>query len=242
MCDTCGCTTTTEVTVLQHLLKSNQDVAAHNRSHFDQHGVLAVNIMSAPGAGKTTLIEATIKELRKQRPDEAVKIAVIEGDLETEYDAKRIRSCGVAAVQITTGSICHLDATMVHKALHDLNLDGLSYVFIENVGNLVCPANFDLGQHLNVVLLSIPEGDDKPAKYPVIFRNADFVLVTKSDLLPFFSEFNPTKIRTQLLELAKSVPMLEISAKNDTGVYLWLAWLEQQRSEFIQRLASLNDK
>jgi hydrogenase nickel incorporation protein HypB len=178
MCDTCGCNVThgnahllkpggklsrTEggresVSVLRELLHENDHTAAHNRKHFDQHGVLAINLMSSPGAGKTSLLEATIDALGKE-----LSIAVIEGDLETENDARRIRKCGVEAIQITTGSACHLDAHMVHDALHHLKLDGLDLVFIENVGNLVCPASFDLGQHRNITLLSVPEGDDKPA-------------------------------------------------------------------------------
>ena len=186
MCETCGCSATqagakdTEtIEILGRLLDANDRVAAHNRDHFDGHRVVALNIMSSPGAGKTSLLEATIDALK---PD--FRMAVIEGDLETDNDARRIRAHGVPAVQITTGSACHLDARMIHEALHDLPLPQLDIVFIENVGNLVCPASFDLGQHRNVVLLSATEGDDKPAKYPVMFRAADLVLLTKMDLAP----------------------------------------------------------
>src|SRR5690242_3256542 len=170
MCDTCGCNVTEgnahllqdahghagpAVDVLRNLMAANDREAAHNRAHFDQHGVLAINLMSSPGSGKTALLEATIDALRDQR-----RMAVIEGDLETENDARRIRAKGVPAVQITTGTACHLDAHLVHRALHDLELDELDILFIENVGNLVCPAAFDLGQHRNVTLLSVTEGDD----------------------------------------------------------------------------------
>ena len=192
MCDTCGCNITpgnehlvradgkharTEdgraaVTVLKNLLSENDHQADHNREHFDRQGVLAINLMSSPGAGKTSLLEATIEALAG-----SLSIAVIEGDLETENDAERIRAKGVPAIQIATGSACHLDAHMVHDALHRLDLHGVDILFIENVGNLVCPASFDLGHHRNVTLLSIPEGDDKPAKYPVMFRAADLVLL-----------------------------------------------------------------
>ena len=204
MCDTCGCNVThgnahlikpggrlektaegrEAVSVLHGLLHENDHTAAHNREHFDRHNVLVVNLMSSPGAGKTSLLEATIEAL-----DGALKVAVIEGDLETENDASRIRARGVEAVQITTGSACHLDAHMVHDALHHMQLDGLDILFIENVGNLVCPASFDLGQHHNVTLLSVPEGDDKPAKYPVMFRSADMMPVSYTHLtLPTITE------------------------------------------------------
>lgn len=240
MCDTCGCNVThgnahllkpggklsrTEggresVSVLRELLHENDHTAAHNRKHFDQHGVLAINLMSSPGAGKTSLLEATIDALGKE-----LSIAVIEGDLETENDARRIRKCGVEAIQITTGSACHLDAHMVHDALHHLKLDGLDLVFIENVGNLVCPASFDLGQHRNIILLSVPEGDDKPAKYPVMFRAADLVLLSKSDLLPVLDDFKPENARRYLQNLANPAPVFELSARTGAGLEQWLDWL-----------------
>jgi len=146
--------------------------AESNRKHFDSYGIFAVNLMSSPGSGKTTLLEKTIEYLSDQ-----LKIGVIEGDLETNRDAERIKSKGAPAYQITTGQACHLDAFMVHEGIHHLPLEKLDVVFIENVGNLVCPASYDIGTHLNVVLLSVPEGDDKPAKYPVMFRSADLLLL-----------------------------------------------------------------
>ncbi len=203
MCETCGCSVTpgnaaragsgTVVDVLQDLLAANDQVARHNREHFDAHGVLAINLMSSPGAGKTALLEATIVALRDR-----YRIAVIEGDLETDNDAARIRAHGVPAVQITTGSACHLDAHLVHRALHQLPLAGLDLLFIENVGNLVCPASFDLGQHLNVTLLCVTEGDDKPAKYPVIFRASDLVVLSKTDLLEVMDDFDPARAEAAL--------------------------------------------
>ncbi len=240
MCDTCGCNLTPanehlvsprgplahtatgkeSVQVLKGLLDANDRQARHNRAHFDGHGVLAVNLMSSPGAGKTSLIEATIDAL-----DERFNIAVIEGDLATENDAVRIREKGVPAVQISTGSACHLDAHMVHGALHELELVGLDLVFIENVGNLVCPASFDLGQHLNVALLSTPEGDDKPAKYPVMFRAADLVLISKADLLPVLDDFDPATAVSYLRRLANPAPTFEISAKTGAGLRAWSDWL-----------------
>ena len=246
MCDTCGCNVTPgnehlvaaggdlsrtstgheSVEVLKGLLDANDHQAGHNREHFARHNALAVNLMSSPGAGKTALLEATAEALRHE-----LSIAVIEGDLETENDAERIRQKGVPAVQISTGSACHLDAHMVHNALHDLAIDEVDIVFIENVGNLVCPASFDLGQHLNVTLLSTPEGHDKPAKYPVMFRAADLVLITKSDLLPVLDDFDPAVAEQYLRQLANPAPQLNLSARSGEGLGEWLDWLRARLSE-----------
>ena len=252
MCDTCGCNIThgnenlirpggklakTEsgkeaVTVLHSLLHENDHTAQHNREHFDRHNVLAINLMSSPGAGKTSLLEATIQQL-----DDNIRIAVIEGDLETENDAERIRKHGVKAIQIATGSACHLDAHMIHQALHNLDLSEFDIVFIENVGNLVCPASFDLGQHQNVVLLSVPEGDDKPAKYPVMFRSADLVMISKSDLLPILDDFKPDNAKNYLHDIASTAPVIELSSKDKSGMPIWLDWIHQQieaRKTFLE--------
>ncbi|MGB9288029.1 MAG: hydrogenase nickel incorporation protein HypB, partial [Terracidiphilus sp.] len=172
--------TTRIVELRRGILKKNDELAAGLRDRFTSAGVLVLNLVSSPGTGKTAFLERTLRELRAR----GARVAALVGDLETDNDARRIRAHGVPAVQINTGSACHLDARMVHEALHDLPLSKIDIVFIENVGNLVCPASFDLGQHRNVVLLSVTEGDDKPAKYPVIFRTADLVLLTKTDLLP----------------------------------------------------------
>jgi len=243
MCDTCGCNVTPgnehlvaegghlshtaagneSVEVLKGLLDANDHVAAHNREHFERHGVFAVNLMSSPGAGKTSLLEATIDALGSD-----LNIAVVEGDLETENDAERIRDKGVTAIQISTGSACHLDAHMVHTALHDLELDGIDVLFIENVGNLVCPASFDLGQHRNVALLSTPEGHDKPAKYPVMFRAADLVLITKSDLLEVLGDFDPGTAESCLRQVANPAPLIELSARDGTGMDTWLDWIRHE--------------
>jgi len=242
MCDTCGCNIThgnehlvsaggklaktqsghEAIDVLHSLLHENDHTAQHNREHFNAHGVVAVNLMSSPGSGKTALLEATIKALGGE-----FSIAVIEGDLETENDADRIRKHGVPAIQITTGSACHLDAHMIHDALHELVLDGLDIVFIENVGNLVCPASFDLGQNANIALLSVPEGDDKPAKYPVMFRGADMVMISKADLLPILDDFNPGRAEKYLRNLASQAPMIHTSAKTGEGMNDWIQWLRE---------------
>jgi hydrogenase nickel incorporation protein HypB len=229
MCDSCGCNitpahaeNTQAITVLSHLLAENDHTAQHNREHFDHYQVLAINLMSSPGAGKTALLEATLQQLASE-----FNMAVIEGDLETENDAMRIRQLGVEAVQITTGTACHLDAHMIHHALHGLALEPLDIVFIENVGNLVCPACFDLGQDLNVILLSVPEGDDKPAKYPVMFRTADLVVISKSDLLPILDDFSLDKAQAYLHDIACGAPIMTLSAKRQLGLEPWLAWLRQ---------------
>ena len=229
MCETCGCNghedakATETIRVRENLLAANDRIAAHVRAHFDEMGVLAVNLMSSPGAGKTSLIEATIGALPP-----GLRIAVIEGDLETENDAERIRRRGVSAVQITTGVACHLDAAMVHEALHDLPLDGVDILFIENVGNLVCPADFDIGQHLDVVLLSVAEGDDKPEKYPVIFRNADLVLLTKVDLLPYVGDFDVERTRRAVARLGGAGRIEQVSIRSSQGLGAWTGWLTSQ--------------
>jgi hydrogenase nickel incorporation protein HypB len=246
MCDTCGCNVThgnrhllapggkfekvgregSAISVLKGLLSENDHMAAHNREHFDRHGVLAVNLMSSPGAGKTALLEASLEQL-KQR----YRVAVVEGDLETENDARRIRAHGVEAVQIVTGTACHLDAHMVHNALHQIDLGAIDILFIENVGNLVCPASFDLGQHRNVTLLSVPEGDDKPSKYPVMFRAADMVAITKVDLLPVLDDFSVQRARDNLQALANPAPVMTLSNRQPDSLDAWLDWLDQQVSE-----------
>ena len=241
MCDTCGCNITPgnrdsqggklAVDVLKGLLSDNDYQAQHNREHFDKYQVLALNLMSSPGSGKTRLLEATIDALKDE-----VNIAVIEGDLETENDAERIRDKGVPAVQISTGTACHLDAHMVHTALHQLDLNNLDLLFIENVGNLVCPASFDLGHHANITLLSVTEGDDKPSKYPVMFRAADVMLVTKTDLLAVIDDFNPLQAQNHLRELANPASVIQLSAKTGQGMQHWLSWLRNEMAEYRNAL------
>lgn len=248
MCNTCGCNITpgnrpfvmaekpkhgvTTISVLQNLLSQNNHQAEHNRTHFDAQKVLVINLMSSPGSGKTTLLEATIKRLHG-----ALKIAVLEGDLETENDTKRIQAHGVPAYQITTGTACHLDAHLVHTALQHMPLDDLDLLFIENVGNLVCPASFDLGHHRNVVLLSVTEGDDKPSKYPVMFRAADLMLLSKTDLLPYLDDFSPGSATQNLRSLANSAPVIEFSAKDSNGLDTWIAWLYAEIARYKSLLA-----
>lgn len=247
MCNTCGCNVTdgnrhllsiphqqksvTAITVLSNLLKHNDQQADQNRVNIESHGVLAINLMSSPGSGKTALLEATIQKLKDK-----LSIAVIEGDLETENDADRIRAQGVQAYQITTGTACHLDAHLIQQALNHIRLDAIDVLFIENVGNLVCPASFDLGHHRNVTLLSVTEGDDKPAKYPVMFRASDVMLITKTDLLPYLGDFSVEKATRHQHELASQAPVLALSSRSGEGFEAWLQWLEQEVSQHKIRI------
>jgi len=235
MCDTCGCGLPEEaknrqqlesISVMRGLMDSNNHQASHNRSHFERHEVLTINLMSSPGAGKTRLLEATIDAIGSD-----CRIMVIEGDLETENDASRIRARGVPAIQITTGSACHLDARQIHQVLHDAPLADIDILFIENVGNLVCPASFDLGQHLNVVLLSVTEGDDKPLKYPVMFRAADLVLLSKCDLLEVLDDFDCLRAREAVDRLGRKIPVVEVAAGRHTDIVSWLDWLKGALAE-----------
>ncbi len=210
------------VSVITKILEKNDTEAHHNREHFESHGVMALNLMSSPGSGKTALLEK-IADLAPFR------FGVIEGDLETSRDADRIKAKGIAAYQIQTGSACHLDAFMVHRALHELPIASFDVCFIENVGNLVCPASYDVGAHLNIVLVSVPEGEDKIEKYPVMFRTADLILITKCDLLPHF-DFDPARAKEAARRLKPGVDILEISTKDDESIAKVIQWIEFKKS------------
>jgi hydrogenase nickel incorporation protein HypB len=230
MCETCGCGDPNKVSVEVHdrILSVNDRTAAHNREHFVEGGVFAVNLMGSPGSGKTAVLEATARSLAGRS-----RLGAIAGDLETERDADRLRAAGVPAAAITTGSACHLDAEMVHKSLHQFPWRDLDYLFVENVGNLVCPAIYDLGQAVNVVALSVTEGEDKPLKYPVMFRKADLVLLTKIDLLPHLD----LRMEAVLDALARVMPrseVLRVSARSGEGIPGWIAWLEGRRAAQAQ--------
>jgi len=224
MCETCGCGDPNLVSVEVHdkILAANDRTAGHNREHLAEAGVFAVNLMGSPGAGKTAVLEATARAVRG-------RIGVIAGDLETERDADRLRAVGVPAAAITTGSACHLDAEMVHRALHDFPWRELDYLFVENVGNLVCPAVYDLGQAANVVALSVTEGEDKPLKYPVMFRKADLVLLTKIDLLPHL-DFDVAAVEAALARVMPLPEVIRLSARTGEGVPAWLEWLRARRA------------
>ena len=221
MCDSCGCGDSEIVPVHIHesLLASNNHQAAHNREHFQESGVLAINVMGSPGCGKTALLEATAKRLGGRR------LRAMSGDLATDNDGARLRAAGIPALTITTGTACHLDARMVHHALHDLDLQAAEYLFVENVGNLVCPAIYDLGQAANVVLLSVTEGEDKPIKYPVMFQRADLVVLTKIDLLPYLPGIRLENYIAALARVRPNPQYIVLSTLNDQGLDEWTRWL-----------------
>jgi hydrogenase nickel incorporation protein HypB len=211
------------ITLEQKILAKNDQLAEHNRAHLAERNILAFNLTSSPGAGKTTLLERTIRDL--DRP-----IAVIEGDQETLLDADRITAAGANAVQINTGAGCHLDADMVHHALHDLDPAPNSVLFIENVGNLVCPALFDLGEHCKVVIISVTEGTDKPLKYPHMFAAAGVVLVNKTDLLPYV-DFDLGACSAYARSVNPGVEIIPVSATKGEGLQRWYDWIAARTSE-----------
>ena len=216
---------TVAVELHEGLLAGNNRTAQHNREHFMERGVTAINLMSSPGSGKTALLEATAHAFDEER-----RLGVLAGDMETERDAERLRAVGVPAAAITTGSACHLDADLVHEALHKFPWQRLDYLFIENVGNLVCPAIYDLGQEANVVALSVTEGEDKPLKYPVMFRNADLVLLTKVDLLPHLPGYSVAAVEDALARVATRATLLPVSSRTGEGLSQWIEWLETRRA------------
>jgi len=226
MCETCGCgdPEIVPVEVQQSLLAANDRRALHNREHLRAVGCVALNLMGSPGAGKTALLESTAGAWAGRH-----RLGAVSGDLATDRDAERLRLAGIPCVSITTGQACHLDARLVHEALHELPHDALDYLFIENVGNLVCPAIYDLGQQANVVLVSVTEGEDKPLKYPVMFRRADLVVVTKTDLLPALPDFRMDALRENLARVMPDPACLCLSARTGEGLGEWLSWLASTR-------------
>jgi hydrogenase nickel incorporation protein HypB len=225
MCDDCGCGDheLVPVHVQEHILADNNHRAAHLREHFVEAGVLAINLMGSPGSGKTAVLEAT------SRLAEGLRIGAVSGDLATDNDAQRLRCAGIQAQAITTGNACHLDARLVHDALHHVPWRDLDLFVIENVGNLVCPAIYDLGQDANVVALSITEGEDKPLKYPTMFLRADLVLLTKMDLAPHLD----IDLDAMIGNLGKVMPdprVIMVSAKTGAGIADWLTWLAARRA------------
>lgn len=253
MCSTCGCDQDAKVTITkagegmfqplkpepligghQHhsihlelernVLDKNNSVAAHNRLHFTEQHIFAVNLVSAPGSGKTTLLERTLKDLKDE-----MNFFVIEGDQQTMNDANRIAATGVPAVQINTGTGCHLDADMIHRALHELDLSENAVLFIENVGNLVCPALFDLGENSRVTVVSVTEGDDKPLKYPDMFASSDLCVINKIDLLPYVN-FSIPYFEECARKVNHHLKFLEVSATTGEGMFFWYRWLKAKAS------------
>jgi hydrogenase nickel incorporation protein HypB len=209
------------LTIKENILGANSEKAEINRKLLDGRHILMINIMSSPGSGKTSLIMRTIDRLRDK-----FRIAVIEGDIASSIDADKIAQQNIPAIQINTAGGCHLDAQMIKKALDTLDLDRIDLIFLENVGNLVCPADFDLGAHKNVVVLSIPEGDDKPHKYPIVFVEADVVLVNKIDVLPYF-DFKLDAFPEIISGLNPSARVFPVSAKTEEGMDGWFSWIEE---------------
>jgi hydrogenase nickel incorporation protein HypB len=207
------------ITIERKVLEKNDVIAAANRARFASHGLAVVNLVSSPGAGKTTLLERTIERLRDR-----MNVGVIEGDVHTDLDAQRVARYGVPVVQIVTNGGCHLEARLVADALEQLDLGTLNLLVIENVGNLVCPANYDLGEAMKVVVLSTTEGDDKPLKYPAMFRNASALVVNKIDLLPYVSA-NVAAIRRNARLTNPDLTIFETSATTGAGVSAWCNWL-----------------
>jgi len=210
------------ITIERKVLEKNDEIARLNRALIEGHGLFSINIVSSPGAGKTSILERTIERLRG-----SVRIAVIEGDVQTDFDAQRVARYGVPAIQIVTHGGCHLEAKLVQDALARLNLKELDLLVIENVGNLVCPANYDLGEALKVVVLSTTEGDDKPLKYPVMFRNSSVLIINKTDLLPYVSCDLET-VRRNALQINPQLRIFETSCTTQTGIPEWCRWLEER--------------
>ncbi|MDQ7787218.1 MAG: hydrogenase nickel incorporation protein HypB [Thermodesulfovibrionales bacterium] len=209
-----------KVKVVTNILEANDRIADENRRIFQEAGVYVINMMSGPGAGKTSLLVRTIQEMQQK-----VKIGVIEGDIAGTDDAERIDKLGVPVVQINTGGGCHLDANMIREVLPDMPLKDLDLLIIENVGNLVCPAEFKVGEDIKVMLLSVAEGHDKPLKYPLMFQESSALLLNKIDLLPYI-DVDMAKIRKDSLSLNPKLKMFEVSCKTGQGISEWAQWLE----------------
>jgi len=210
---------TQKVEILENIFSANDRLASTNRRILDAAGVYSVNLMASPGAGKTSLIELTVEKLREE-----FRIAVIDGDIATSLDADRAASAGALAVQINTGGECHLDAVMVNEALPRINLNEIDFLIVENVGNLVCPASFQLGTHTNVLVASIPEGDDKPYKYPGMYRGVDALIINKIDLLPYV-DFRMDYFKRGVEMLNPGLITFPLSCRNQEGIHDYLDWL-----------------
>lgn len=222
-----------------NLLHANQAGANHNRAHFDEWGITCLNVMSSPGAGKTVLLERTLAALNRE-----FKMAVIEGDMTTQLDADRLRQYDIPVIAINTGRSCHLDSKMVAGGIHQLaseyNPEEFDLVLVENVGNLVCPAEFEVGEHAKVALLSVTEGEDKPLKYPVMFQEADCLLITKTDLAPYL-EIDLDRLEFNVRQMNPNVTIIRLSAKTGEGLELWLDWLRDRvQSSSTQLLTSVS--
>ena len=215
-----------KVSVVKNVLDANDRIAAQNRELFDKNKVYVINLMSSPGAGKTSLVERTILALRDK-----YRIGVIEGDIQDTYDADRIAKLNIPVVQINTGGACHIDGNMIREALPIFDLSKTDLLIVENVGNLVCPAEFKIGENVKIMLLSTPEGADKPAKYPLMFQESAALLINKIDLMPYV-DFDLEKAKRDALSLHKDLKIFEVSCKAATGLDGWIAWLTERIDAF----------
>lgn len=213
-----------KVKVVTKILEANDRIAVENRRLFDQAGVFVINLMSGPGAGKTSLLEQTLTHMISQKTD--LKIGVVEGDIAGTDDAERVERLGAPVVQINTGGACHLDANMIYEVLGDLPLASLDILFIENVGNLVCPAEFKVGENMKVMLLSVTEGHDKPLKYPLMFQESSALVINKVDLAPY-TNVDIMKIKKDALSLNPKLKIFEVSCRTGEGIADWIAWLKE---------------
>ena len=211
-----------KISVVKNIMEANQRIAEENRRKFEEHGLMVINLMSSPGAGKTTLLEKTIHLLKDN-----YKVGVVEGDIQSTYDAERIARTGAPVVQINTGGACHLDSNMVQEALKNLEFQNLNLLFIENVGNLVCPAEFSLGENFKAMILSVAEGDDKPLKYPLMFRESSVLLINKIDLLPF-CDCQPSLIEERALKINPRLTIFRVSCRTGEGLDQWADWLRHR--------------
>lgn len=218
------------LTIKEDVLGVSKKKARRNRDLLNKHGVLTINVMSSPGAGKTSLILQTINKLKPE-----TRVAVIEGDVASQFDADKVHQHGVPVIQVNIPGGCHLDSNMIEKALDNLLLEEVDLILIENVGNLICPAEFDLGEHKKAILLSLPEGDDKPYKYPLIFTEADVVLVNKIDLQPHL-DFNITTFSQGVTGLNPRAKIFHVSCKTGEGLAAWFSWLEDEIRQMKNRL------
>jgi hydrogenase nickel incorporation protein HypB len=213
------------ITLKQKVLSENQRIATALRQRYDAAGLLCLNLISAPGSGKTALLEKTLEALGREEPSRRLRVAVLTGDIQTDNDARRLARYGYPVKQITTGGTCHLDGTMIERALADWKLDEIDLLFIENVGNLVCPSSYDLGEHAKIVLLSVTEGDDKPLKYPSIFFKSELFLMTKVDLLGLVP-FDADEAERNARRIHQGMEIVRCSATKEGGLDGWLKWLE----------------
>ena len=215
------------IKTVTNILDANNRIARDNRALFDEKNVFVINLMSSPGAGKTSLVERTIEGLRDQ-----YRIAVIEGDIQDSFDAERIAKLDIPVTQINTGGACHIDGNMVRETLPDFNLDAIDLLITENVGNLVCPAEFSIGENIKVMILSTPEGDDKPRKYPLMFQESAALIINKMDLIEYVS-FNLDKAVKEALIINPDLSILKVSCKTQAGMEQWIQWLRDQMNDFF---------